>query len=178
MEWAVLQLSSPIWNRLPTKGHSRKWNTAFPPTVCWPACRLTAPNTLHRRGTSVASSSAQEEEIVLDRSSCLFLPWTGTLSSVQHYLGLSGLILQLARNRPSFLSFSLPPHFSFFLSTKSGSWTVKMKLRRMLVLVLWGFMGLYFAGRFGLWEFPFFFCQLVWYFFFFSVFTFAFSGLV
>lgn len=69
--------------------------------------------------------------------------------------------------KQAFLSFLLSsPHFSFFLSTKSGSWTVKMKLRRMLVLVLWGFMGLYFAGRFGLWKFPFFFCQLVWYIFF------------
>lgn len=150
MEWAVLQLSSPLWNPLRAKGHNRKWNTAFPPTVCWPAYRLTAPNTLHRRGRSIASFSAQEEEIVLDKSSCLFLPWTGTLSSVQHYLWISGLILQLARNRPSFLSFSLPPHSSFFLSTKSGSWTFKMKLSKMLGLVLWGFMGLYFAGRFGL----------------------------
>lgn len=53
--------------------------------------------------------------------------------------------------KQAFLSFLLSsPHSSFFLSTKSGSWTVKMKLRRMLVLVLWGFMGLYFAGRFGL----------------------------
>lgn len=67
--------------------------------------------------------------------------------------------------KQAFLSFLLSfpcPRSSFFLSTKSGSWTVKMKLSRMLGLVLWGFMGLYFAGRFGLWEFPFYFCQLIW----------------
>lgn len=53
--------------------------------------------------------------------------------------------------KQAFLSFLLfPPRSSFFLSTKSGSWTVKMKLSKMLGLVLWGFMGLYFAGRFGL----------------------------
>lgn len=80
--------------------------------------------------------------------------------------------------KQAFLSFLLfSPRSSFFLSTKSGSWTVKMKLSKMLGLVLWGFMGLYFAGRFGLWEFPFYFCQHSWYIFFWA-FMFAFSWLV